>query len=430
MTSDDRPLSHLHDTETPPAAEMPASQDECDRSGEQPAGCSESVAETAQASPDGRQVEDSLLLSNQTVVVGPPACQAPLLAGGSKAPAKEETAPTRHVERLSPRRAAEAPSMTPSGADPLVVASLARPALPSQFPAQRPNPQPRAWRRPLMLFVLTCLSTFWAGASGNDLLAALTDPGEVFLSAIGNARQGLLYMGAVMGILLAHEMGHFLQAVRYRVPASFPIFIPMPITPLGTMGAVIALRGSQANRKELFDIGLTGPWAGLAVALPMAVIGIRSAEVLPLGGDGLGGYFGDPLVFKLLAAWLRPEVASGSELVGHANPLVMASWVGMLVTGLNMLPIGQLDGGHATYALLGANSRWLARAMVAAALAFIVYAEQYGWSVMLALVVFLGTSHPPTANDAAPLGRLRSTIGWISLLIPIFCLTPFPFVPS
>ncbi len=285
-------------------------------------------------------------------------------------------------------------------------------------------------RLSLILFGLTCLTTFWAGASGNDFLALLTDPFEVVHTALENAGHGLLYMGAVMAILLAHEMGHFLQAVRYGVPTSWPLFIPMPLTPLGTMGAVIVLRGSQANRRELFDIGLTGPWAGLVLALPMALIGIRCAEVLPRGGDGMGGYFGDPLIFKLLAAWLRPDVASSSQLVGHSNPLVMASWVGMLVTGLNMLPIGQLDGGHVSYALLGSRSRWIARSMVAAALAFIIYAEQYGWSLMLALVIFLGTSHPPTADDEAPLGSLRSAIGWFSLAIPIFCLTPFPYVPG
>lgn len=414
MTSDDRPLSHLHDSETPPPAEPQSPPGHCDHSDDRFDDFSASVADTAPATSGLRDVDERFPLSNQTVVIGPPAVQPPSLAFGSQQkPMGGAAPPFPHPDPLPEGERGEAP-----------------PAAQGSRPWRRPLPQRRAWRRPLILFVLTCLSTFWAGASGNDLLGALTDPGEIFLSAIANARQGLLYMGAVMAILLAHEMGHFLQAVRYRVPASFPVFIPMPITPLGTMGAVIALRGSQANRKELFDIGLSGPWAGLALALPMAVIGIRSAEVLPLGGDGLGGYFGDPLVFKLLAAWLRPEVASGSELVGHANPLVMASWVGMLVTGLNMLPIGQLDGGHATYALLGSHSRWLARAMVAAALAFIVYAEQYGWSVMLALVVFLGTSHPPTANDAAPLGRLRSTIGWISLAIPIFCLTPFPFVPS
>jgi membrane-associated protease RseP (regulator of RpoE activity) len=314
-----------------------------------------------------------------------------------------------------------------------VLAELASPAVP--FPIRRPPPhETLAARRrrslvgPLVLFALTCLSTFWTGAGYSDPFATIASPGSILLAMFDNAWQGLTYMAAVMSILLAHEMGHFLQAVRYRVPASLPLFIPMPLTPLGTMGAVIALGGSQANRKELFDIGLTGPWAGLLLAFPLACVGISGAEVLP-DDVGLGLQFGDPLVFKLLVAWLRPDVAAGSQLVGHANPLVMASWVGMLVTGLNMLPIGQLDGGHVAYALLGMRSHWLARAMVAAAIVFIVYSGQYGWSLMLALVIFLGTSHPPTADDRVALGPWRSALGWVSLAIPIFCLTPFPVTP-
>lgn len=221
--------------------------------------------------------------------------------------------------------------------------------LPAKSAAAKPRPERLRPRLdlPLALFAATCFSTFFVSAIDWDLLTFLSEP----LNQLGKHWwQGLVYMTAVMAILSAHEMGHFLQAVRYRVPASLPFFIPMPITPLGTMGAVIGMRGSQADRRELFDIGLTGPWAGLAVALPLAWIGIRSAQ--PLAVDPYG-YFGDPLVFKLLVAWLRPDVLPDTHIIGHANPLVMASWVGMLVTGLNMLPIGQLDGGHVTYALMG-----------------------------------------------------------------------------
>ena len=281
---------------------------------------------------------------------------------------------------------------------------------------------------PLVLFLLTCASTYSAGAFWSDPFAFVRQPGSVVLALIDNVRYGLAYMAAVMMILLAHEMGHFLQAVRYRVPAGLPIFLPLPLTPLGTMGAVIRLRGLQANRKELFDIGLTGPLAGLLLALPLAWIGIRTAEVFPNDPQGLS--FGSPLIFKLLVAWLRPEVASGSQLINHANPVLMASWVGMLVTGLNMLPIGQLDGGHVAYALFGKRAFWLARFMVLAAFVFIIYERQFNWSLMLALIVFFGIRHPPTADDRAELGRWRTVLGWLSLLIPIFCLTPFPIVAT
>lgn len=294
--------------------------------------------------------------------------------------------------------------------------------------------QPRAPRRrrvkaPAFLFVATCLSTFYVGMTGWDFLAFITDPRGMLCQ---NWRQGMAYMLSVMGILLAHEMGHFLQAVRYGVPASLPFFIPLPITPLGTMGAVIALGGSQANRKQLFDIGLTGPLAGLVVALPLIYFGLLNATPLPASSDAsLGGmHFGDPLLFKLLIAWLRPDVPDDSRLIVLSNPLVFAGWVGMLVTGLNMLPMGQLDGGHVAYALMGRRAYWLARGMVLVSVAFIIITGQYTWSVMLGLIIFLGIHHPPTANDRVELGRFRTVLGWMSLAIPLFCFPPFPIVQS
>ncbi|HUY92161.1 MAG TPA: site-2 protease family protein [Pirellulales bacterium] len=342
--------------------------------------------------------------------------QAAELAGGGPAPNPTEPQSTG-VLPSPPGIGFEAAAPIPPAPASARSARSAKPADRQQF-----------WL-PAVLFGLTCLSTYAAGAIWSDPFASSSEPGSFVLALVDNARHGLAYMAAVMSILLAHEMGHFLQAVRYRTPASLPFFLPMPLTPLGTMGAVIALRGSQANRRELFDIGLTGPLAGLLLALPLAWIGIRTAEIAPIGGDW-GLSFGDPLVFKLMVAWLRPDLPAGSHLVSHANPLVMASWVGMLITGLNMLPIGQLDGGHVTYALLGKRAHWLARLMVLVAFVFIVVARQYGWSLMLGLVVFFGIRHPPTTNDRAVLGRWRTALGWASLAIPIFCLTPFPVVPN
>ncbi|HVX10643.1 MAG TPA: site-2 protease family protein [Pirellulales bacterium] len=299
------------------------------------------------------------------------------------------------------------------------------PAIPS---TGRP-PRKRKVKLPIILFAATCLSTFFVGMSSWDFLAMLTEPVKMLREHSG---QGAAYMLAVMGILLAHEMGHFLQAVRYGVPASLPFFIPLPITPLGTMGAIIALGGSQADRKELFDIGLTGPLAGLAIALPLTCLGLLTATPFPASSDAsLGGmHFGDPLIFKILVAWLRPDVPPDSRLIVYANPLVVAGWVGMLVTGLNMLPIGQLDGGHVVYALLGKRAHWVARAMVVMTILFVVLAKQYGWLVMLTLVVVLGIKHPPTADDRVELGRKRTILGWLSLLIPIFCFPPVPLIPT
>ncbi|HWB12605.1 MAG TPA: site-2 protease family protein [Pirellulales bacterium] len=311
----------------------------------------------------------------------------------------------------------------PGGGAPRVAVHQGPPPAPPQ------NQQRRYVKLPVVLFFATCFSTFFVGMTGWDFLALISEPVTMLRE---NWWQGMAYMLSVMSILLAHEMGHFLQAVRYGVPASLPFFIPLPITPLGTMGAVIALGGSQANRKQLFDIGLTGPLAGLALALPLTCVGLIMATPLPASSDAsLGGmHFGDPLVFKILVAWLRPDVPADSRLIVLSNPLLFAGWVGMLVTGLNMLAMGQLDGGHVAYALMGKRSYWLARGMVLASIAFIVVTGQYTWSAMLGLIVFMGIHHPPTANDRVELGLGRTVLGWLSLSIPLFCFPPFPIVPS
>ena len=283
----------------------------------------------------------------------------------------------------------------------------------------------------MLLFLLTCLSTFWAGSNANIFLqpAQFQGVATMAVTVLGHWHDGFLYMLGVMGILLAHEMGHFVQAVRYGVPASLPFFIPMPITPMGTMGAVIGMQGSGADRKELFDIGLTGPLAGLLVAIPLTVIGIQQAQPVPIqilqmqaGGDHY--HFQAPLLMRALMWYLRPDLGANQALA--MTPLLMAGWFGLLLTGLNMLPISQLDGGHVAYAVLGRKSFWLARGIMLAALVFIFVARAYGWMVMLLLVSFIGVEHPPTANDRAPMGLGRRLLGLVSLLIPLLCMTPNP----
>ncbi len=289
-------------------------------------------------------------------------------------------------------------------------------------PPAPPPPRPRRVRLPVILFCLTCLSTFWAGALGIDGFKQL---GNVDLSLlIGKLAadwwNGLSYMAAVMAILLAHEMGHFLQALRYRIPASLPFFIPMPITPIGTMGAVIGMQGSRADRKALFDIGVSGPLAGLVLAVPIAWYGIVSAPVQNQPSE-----FQNPLLLQMMVHYLRPELQAGQYLT--VETFYLAGWVGMLITGLNMLPVSLLDGGHVSYALFGRGAHWLARAMVLAALVFIVVSGEYNWILMLVLVLYIGTSHPPTANDRAPLGVGRYVLGLCSLAIPVLCFAPVPF---
>jgi membrane-associated protease RseP (regulator of RpoE activity) len=283
---------------------------------------------------------------------------------------------------------------------------------------------------PVLLFVATCISTWFAGAAGLAAVAVLEYPSEVISYALSNWRDGALYMASVMGILLAHEMGHFVLTLRHRIHASLPFFIPMPISPLGTMGAVIAMHAYMANRKQLFDIGLAGPLAGLVVALPVTWYGILQADAVTAADlaqaraaqSPLPTTFQDPLVVEVMIRYLRPEVTTG-ELV--MNPFLMAGWVGFLITGLNMFPISQLDGGHISYALFGKGAHLIARLVVIGALLFFFLSESYMWAPMLVLLMFLGIKHPPTADDTVELGWPRRIIGLASLSIPILCFPPW-----
>lgn len=305
-------------------------------------------------------------------------------------------------------------------------------------------PQGRHVAMPLLLFIATCLSTFWTGAVDWKPIANLTalyhgvgvffdnlpqgSPMAALWEALAVARmdwqQGLLYMGLVLGILLTHEMGHFIMTIRHRIPASLPYFIPLPVVPFGTLGAVIGMEGSRANRREMFDMGAAGPLAGLMVALPITIYGIMQLSAVPPPGDSL--CFHNPLGFRWLIAWLHPDYPTPGVLyLNQFNAYLMAGWMGMLVTGLNMLPISQLDGGHVAYAILGRRgAHKLARGLLIAAIVFILAAETYFWVIMLVLVILLGIDHPPTADDRCPMGFVRKAIGWIALLIPIFCFPP------
>jgi Zn-dependent protease len=309
--------------------------------------------------------------------------------------------------------------------------------------AEHANPRRRRVLLPLVLFLVTCASTFWAGCMPDrpDLLmggmVAGVRVGDVVRSAIvANWKQGLIYMTCVLAILLTHEMGHFLMTLRYRIAASLPYFIPVPVTPIGTMGAVISMDGLSANRRQIFDIGIAGPLAGLVVALPIMWIGTKQVnlenyDARRAKAEGRFEY-NLPLIAQWMMQTTQPEhhrdVGAIANLPSHRlNPFFMAGWVGLLITGLNMMPISQLDGGHVIYALFGKSAHAIARLFLFSAILFVVayFERAYIWMPMIVLVTLIGTDHPPTADDDAPLGPLRTAIGWASLVIPVFCFPLF-----
>ena len=285
------------------------------------------------------------------------------------------------------------------------------------------SPRRRRLALPIFLFVITCVSTFWAGASNWQPLS-VSDGINARRTVLRHWDQGLTYMGCVLAILLAHEMGHFLATVKYRIPASVPIFIPCPITPIGTMGAVIAMDGRSANRREIFDIGLAGPLAGLIVAIPILWIGVQKIDP-QVKGYGNERY-DCPVIVEWMGHWIHPGTPTLTEVrPTQINAYFMAGWVGLLITGLNMLPVSQLDGGHVIYALFGRRAHVIARTFIFIAILFAVFGNAIIWSPMIILVILLGTDHPPTANDFVELGFARKLIGYASLIIPVLCFPPY-----
>ncbi|MBC8873151.1 MAG: site-2 protease family protein [Planctomycetes bacterium] len=318
----------------------------------------------------------------------------------------------------------------------LVKESPVASALAARQIPRTPRPQfirRRRKRLPLILFLLTCASTFLAGAlhwmPGEYLANSWLQQDAMPLrqALLKGWEDGLIYMGCVLAILLMHEMGHFVATLRYRVPASLPFFLPFPLSPIGTMGAVIGMDGKQANRKETFDIGLAGPLAGLAVAVPVMWIGIQN---LDLTTPAHGPFALDtPLAVREIFAYASPpgyEPGKGVWL-SQVNPYYMAGWVGLLVTGLNMLPVSQLDGGHVIYTVFGKRAHWIARSFMIMAITYIFVAGAWMWSLMVILVLLIGTDHPPTRDDTVPLGWFRIALGLVSLLIPLLCFPPNVF---
>ncbi len=281
------------------------------------------------------------------------------------------------------------------------------------------------WRWPIILFALTVVSTFWVGLSDwspspMTLIEQCLNAGSFMplrRAFVTNWLQGLSYSFYLLAILMAHELGHFLVARWYRVPATPPLFLPFPINPIGTLGAVIAMRGHEADRKQIFDIGIAGPLAGLVIAIPVAVLGVYNLDLsLPVGG-GLG--FEVPLMMKWMITFFHPDYGGQPIWISQLNPSFTAAWVAFLVTGLNMMPVSQLDGGHVTYGLFGKKAHWISSIVLMTAIGYMVYRQTMIMVLMVVLLLIMGPNHPPTRDDSVRLGWPRTLLGFASLIIPV-----------
>ncbi|MCH7687679.1 MAG: site-2 protease family protein [Planctomycetes bacterium] len=280
----------------------------------------------------------------------------------------------------------------------------------------------------LILFVATCFSTFLAGTGLWQFVFYPTLLVRILFRADLSTLllHGISYAIPVMSILLAHEMGHYLQARRYGVPASYPFFIPMPITPFGTMGAVIVQGGGVADRKQMFDIAISGPLAGLVLAMPITYFGLVQAKIAVIPPNAAVDIWGDPLILQWMVTFIHGPLAENEDVI--LNPLLFAGWVGIFITALNLIPIGQLDGGHILYMLIGRRAHIVAMGLLWGAVAYMLFSGEMSYMLIVILLFLFGAKHPPTADDRVPLGRMRIILGWLTLGFIIIGFTPTPIV--
>jgi membrane-associated protease RseP (regulator of RpoE activity) len=241
---------------------------------------------------------------------------------------------------------------------------------------------------------------------------------------------GLWYSLTILAILGCHEMGHYVMSLRYDVEATRPYFLPAPLPLTGTLGAFIRLRSRIPSKIALFDIGVAGPIAGFVVAVPTLFMGLWLSRIDRLPDDmSRFSELGEPLLFQFAAWAIWGPVADGYSL--NLHPMAFAAWFGLLATALNLFPIGQLDGGHIAFAVLGRRSTIVTLVMLVAAIGLTYFSTSWiVWTILVTVMIFLlGPHHPPTLNDDVNLGPGRLAIAFFALLMLIVCFTPAPIGP-
>jgi membrane-associated protease RseP (regulator of RpoE activity) len=301
-------------------------------------------------------------------------------------------------------------------------------SFPYQWQPVRAKFRDRVWLHAI-LFLMTVATTTLVGAAHYegflrdfvDRASGLTG-GQLLL-------RGLWYSGTILAILGTHELGHYVACRYYRVDASLPYFLPVPLPLTGTIGAFIRIREPIPSKRVLFDIGVAGPIAGFLIALPTLFIGLSLSHVVRVPDHFEGLSLGEPLLFRA-ANWLiwgpTPEGYSV-----NMHPMAFGAWFGLLATALNLIPIGQLDGGHISYAVLGRRSTVVTIASVVTALVLTYFSTSWlVWTVLMVVMLFAyGPQHPRTVDEHVPLDPTRKWLAFAALVILILCFTPVPIEP-
>jgi membrane-associated protease RseP (regulator of RpoE activity) len=265
----------------------------------------------------------------------------------------------------------------------------------------------------LALFFVTLLTTLAAGTLQQGI-NPIEEPSLLW--------HGIPFSLTLLMILGSHEFGHYFMSRRHRIDVTLPYFIPAPSF-IGTFGAFIKMKSPIMDRRTLLDIGAAGPLAGMVVAIPVLIVGLMLSEIQPKE-TAVGIQLGSSLFFSLLNWLVHGIIPENADLVLH--PVAFSGWIGLLVTCLNLLPVGQLDGGHVAYAVLGLRQGTLARAVIAV-LVVLGITGWSGWLIWAAILLFMGINHPPVVYDWIPLDRGRKIIGWITFAIFACTFTPAPF---
>ena len=268
-------------------------------------------------------------------------------------------------------------------------------------------------RTHIVLFIATCFTTLFAGALLNGVIP-WEQPEKIYL--------GLPFSFTLLFILMTHELSHYFTSRRHNVSASLPYFIPAPSI-IGTFGAIIKMKPPIPDRRSLIDIGASGPIGGFIIAVIATIIGLNWSEIKPSGEIQEGIVFGSSILFSLISKIVLNVDPETVDVILH--PVAFAGWIGLLVTSLNLLPIGQLDGGHIVYALFGEKHGLIAKITIPILIVMgIVFWR--GWIIWAVLMIIIGYRHPPVVYPDIQLDKKRIYIGWASLVIFILTFTPMP----
>ena len=278
------------------------------------------------------------------------------------------------------------------------------------------------WVLPSGLFLLTVFTTLWAGAY-QAYNGTVRGPVYFLLEYPETLWKGIPFAGTLLFILVTHELGHYVLSRIHRVPASLPLFIPGPPHFIGTFGAIIRMRGPIMNRRALFDIGVAGPLAGFVIAVVALIVGLQLSTVVDRTAT-FGLQLGEPLLLQFLSWLVIGSLPPQADVVLH--PIAFAAWFGLFVTSLNLIPIGQLDGGHVAYALWGNRQKTMAFAVVPV-LIVLGFVGWPGWFIWAFMAGLWGIGHPPIMDPATPLGQGRTIVGWLALAVFVLTFAPVPF---